>query len=102
MAFKDLREWLAFLKKENELHTIDVEVDWNLEMSDIERKVLDEKGPALLFNNIKDYKDTRGKKFFYGSLGTYGRVALMLGLPKDTSLQDLMNTIRKRFNNYLS
>ncbi len=99
MAFKDLREWLSFLKKENELHEINVEVDWDLEMADIERKVLEEGGPALLFNNIKDYKNTRGRRFHYGSLGTYGRVALMLGLPKDTSIPELMEVIRKRSNN---
>lgn len=37
---QDLRQWLDLLRKEKELHEIKVEVDWNLEMTEIERKVL--------------------------------------------------------------
>ncbi len=91
MAFEDLRDWLEKLEKEGELKEISCEVDWNLEMADIEREVLAQKGPALLFSNIKDYKITRGRRFHYGSLGTYGRVALMLDMPKDTHPRDLMH-----------
>ncbi len=96
MAFLDLREWIATLKKEGELKEIGCGVDWDLEIAYIEQKVLEENGPALLFTNIKDHQETRGRKFFIGSLGTYGRIALALNLPRDISPALLMHRQRER------
>ena len=49
MAFMDLRDWIALLEKEGELRRITAEVDWDREIGAITRRVLQKKGPALLF-----------------------------------------------------
>ena len=54
--FGDMRGWIEALRKEGELHEIDTEVDWDCELGTITRRVFGNgDGPALLFNNIKDY-----------------------------------------------
>ena len=91
MAYDSLRDWIGKLEKAGELKRIRAEVDWNEEMGGITRRVLNmkEQGPALLFENVKDHKNTHGKKFFTASLSTYGRIGLMLGLPKETPVTEL-------------
>jgi 4-hydroxy-3-polyprenylbenzoate decarboxylase len=96
MAYNDLRDWIATLEKEGELARVKTEVHWDCEIGGIAREVMDKGGPALLFENIKDYKNTLGKKFFTCSLSSYSRIALMLGLPKDTPYQDLIRVWRER------
>jgi UbiD family decarboxylase len=96
MGYRDLREWIDILEKENELARIKTEVDWNLEIGGVIRENEDRGGPALLFENIKDYKDTICKKLFACSLSSFSRLALMLGLPKDTPYKDLIQIWRKR------
>lgn len=83
------------LKKEGDFKEISCEVDWDLEIADIERKVLDGDGPALLFTNIKDYQDTICKKFFIGSLASWRKIAWALGLPPDTPPPQLMREQQK-------
>ena len=53
MAFKDLREFIDHLEKEGQLKRISAEVDPFLEMTEIQKRVLEEEGPALLFENAK-------------------------------------------------
>lgn len=96
MAYKDLRDWLATLEKEGELVRVKREVNWNLEIGGIVRELCDTSGPAALFENIKDYKDTLCTKLFTGSLATFSRVALMMGLPKDTPYRELIKVWRER------
>jgi len=71
-------------------------VDWNLELGAIARENMDRGGPALLFENIKDYKDAPCRKVFTCSLSTYSRIALMLGVPKDTPYKELIQIWRER------
>ena len=55
-AFGDMRGWIEALEAAGELHEIDAEVDWNVELGTIMRLAQGPgTGPALLFNNIKDY-----------------------------------------------
>ena len=96
MAFKDLREWIAKLESERELYRIKAKVDWDLEIGGIVQKVFDEKGPALLFENIKDHEKTLCKKLFTASLSTNSRVALMMGLPRNTPYRKLIEIHRER------
>ena len=96
MAYRDLREWLAVLEKEGELLRVKTEVDWNLEIGGIVREACDTCGPAVLFENIKDHKDTLCTKLFSGSLATFPRVALMLELPKDTPYKEIIRVWRER------
>ncbi len=65
-----------------ELVGVKAKVDWNLEIGGINQEAYDGEGPALLFENIKDYENTLCKKLFVSSLSTFPRIALMMGLPK--------------------
>ncbi len=97
MGYKDLRAWIEKLEAEGELKRIKAKVDWNLELAEVARRALAQRGPALLFENIKDHENTRSTKLFTGALTSRGRVAMMLGLPKDTPREDIVAVIRKRF-----
>ena len=93
VAFGDMRNWMKALKGAGELREIDAEVDWNVELGTITRVAQGPgTGPALLFNNIKDYNknDTRCGAVFAGGLGSYRRIAMMLGLPPDTHPRELV------------
>jgi 4-hydroxy-3-polyprenylbenzoate decarboxylase len=85
MSFLDLREWIVRLDKEGELRRITAEVDWDRELGAIARRVLEKRGPALLFENIKGYKTGRCTRLLVSGLGSVGRLALALGFPKDIS-----------------
>ncbi|MCA1766269.1 MAG: UbiD family decarboxylase [Desulfobulbaceae bacterium] len=50
---KDLRDFIAILRKNGELIEIDAEVDPYLEIAEIHRRVISMGGPALLFTNVK-------------------------------------------------
>ena len=86
---KSFREYVEQLKDLKELVTVEKEVDWNLEMSAITRHAYDLPAPAPLFKNIK------GCTPDFNVLGApvglspdkehpFKRIALSLGLPKDT------------------
>jgi 4-hydroxy-3-polyprenylbenzoate decarboxylase len=96
MGFMDLRQWIALLENEGELRRIHAEVDWDRELGTITRKVLERKGPALLFETIKDYRQGRCTKLFTNGLGSRGRLALALGLPKDVSNRDLVQYVMQK------
>ena len=89
-----MRNWMKALKRAGELREIDAEVDWNVELGTITRLAQGPgTGPALLFNNIKDYNKNdhaAAAQVFAGGLGSYRRVAMMLGLPPDTHPRELV------------
>src|ERR1700704_4508516 len=92
-SFGDQRGWIAALRKEGELREITAEVDWNIELGTIMRLAQGAgDGPALLFNNIKDYNKTgsRCRRLFGCGMSNYNRVNMMLGLPKDTHARELV------------
>ncbi|MFM9888953.1 MAG: UbiD family decarboxylase [Burkholderiales bacterium] len=102
MMFGDLRGWIDHLRKEGELQEIDAKVDWDCELGTIARKAFGEgKGPAVLFNHIKDYEKGRCTRVFTGSLSNYSRVAMMFGLPKDASITELVKAARKAYGTQL-
>ena len=98
MAYKDLREWIDELNKEGELATVKEEVDWELEIGGIVREVCDKEGQALLFENVKDHKNTVCTKLFTAGVATRGRVAMMLGLPKTTGYKELIKVWKERIS----
>ena len=63
MGFLDMRQWMARLEGEGELRRVAAEVDWDREIGAIARRVLEKKGPALLFENIKGYASGRFKTY---------------------------------------
>jgi UbiD family decarboxylase len=96
MGFMDLRQWIGMLEKESELQRIRAEVDWDREIGAIARRVLEKKGPALLFENIKGYRDGRCTQLLTGGLGERRRLALALGFPKDVSNAELVQYVMKK------
>lgn len=53
MSYKDLREFIKVLEKQNELIRVKAEVDPVLEITEITDRVVGNAGPALLFENVK-------------------------------------------------
>ncbi|MDP2724966.1 MAG: UbiD family decarboxylase, partial [Syntrophales bacterium] len=86
---EDLRSWIELLESKGELRRVKTEVDWDREIGAITRLVANNKGPALLFENIKGYKDARCTKLFTNGLGSRSRVAMAIGLPPDTTFKEL-------------
>lgn len=54
LAFKDLQDFMNHLRKEKLLDEIDIEVDSNLEITEITDRVSKQYGNALLFKNVKN------------------------------------------------
>jgi len=98
MAFTDMREWISTLEQEKLLSRVTCAVDWDREIGAIVREVLNRKGPALLFDNIKDHTEKPFTKLFTNSLGSRERVALAIGLPKDTSFKEITRVIKERIS----
>lgn len=98
-AFKeanDLRGWIAKLESVGQLRRITTQVDWNEEMGAIARATFVKKGPALLFENIKDHQATVCRKLLIGGLGTEERVNLCFGFPADTPQKETLKLFRKK------
>ena len=53
MSFKSLKECVSFLEKQDQLVRVKEEIDPDLEMAEVTRRVFQNNGPVLLFENIK-------------------------------------------------
>jgi 4-hydroxy-3-polyprenylbenzoate decarboxylase len=93
MGFMDLREWMAALETAGELRRIKASVDCDREIGAIARRVLERKGPALLFENIAGYESGRCTRLFTGGLGSRSRMARALGFSPDTTNADLVQYV---------
>ena len=80
-SMTDLREFLRGVEALGELKTVR-KADWDLELGAItEISAAEPNPPALLFDDIKDYR--RGFRVFTNMFQTQSRTALALGLPTD-------------------
>jgi menaquinone biosynthesis decarboxylase len=77
----NLRSFLYLLERENDLVTIEAEVDPYLELAEVHRRVIERAGPALLFNNVKGSRYPVVTNLF----GTERRIELAFG-PKPEAL----------------
>jgi 4-hydroxy-3-polyprenylbenzoate decarboxylase len=84
-VFGDLREFLSFLESRGELKRIDAPVSPKLEITEISRRVLGQRGPALLFTNASE----RGVHVLANLFGTEERVAAAIGFDSTDALGDL-------------
>lgn len=87
MAFNDNRQFIAALEKTGDAVRIQQEVDWDLEVGAIVRRTNEMKGPALLFEKLRDYSP--GYRIFGGPLATYRRLAIALGLSPEVHPREL-------------
>lgn len=85
MKYHDLRDFIAQLEKLGELKRIELEVDPNLEITEICHRTLLQKGPALLFTNPKNSKVPLLGNLF----GTPHRVALGMGEDNIEALREV-------------
>ncbi len=98
MAYQSLREWIAKIEEAGELKRITAEVDWDLELGGIARRVSNQGGPALLFENIKDYHNTACRKLFLNATGSRERMAMAVGLPRETGWRGITEFIKDRLD----
>ena len=101
MAFKGLREFMEVLEQKGELKRINVPVDWDEEMGAIAEEALLKDQPALLFENIKDHRDTYGKRVLMNTYNSLKRLLMALDLPEDIHIMDLIKTYRERIKDPL-
>lgn len=79
-----LRTFLDRLTRENEIITIKAEVDPYLELAEIHRRVIDERGPALLFDRVKGSRYPVVTNMF----GTERRIDLAFGPKPEAFVRD--------------
>ena len=94
MGFADLRTWLDRFEAAGELKRINAVVNWDREMGAIARRSLTSKGPALLFENIRDHQDTACRRLATALLHRRSRLAMVLGHPPDVPTRDLVQYVR--------
>src|SRR5665648_398226 len=87
MAFKDLREYLEFLESKGQLMRIKKSVSTKFEIAAYTRKTSDLNGPALLFENVKDYN----MPVLGGLFATRKLIALAFGMEEETLLREYMS-----------
>ena len=95
---EDLRDWIKLLEAEGELARVKTEVDWNLEMGAILRRVMDTGGPAILFEDIKDYKNSIATKMFCNGI-TRRTLPLAFRKPKDINRDELVKMFQDALHN---
>jgi 4-hydroxy-3-polyprenylbenzoate decarboxylase len=91
----DLRDFISRCEAEGQLARVRAEVDWDLELSHVAKVNEERGGPALLFENVKGY----ATPCLTSACTTTTRLALILGMPRDSSLVELMREWVRRAPN---
>ena len=81
----NLRTFLDLLAKENDIITVEAEVDPYLEAAEIHRRVIDRGGPALLFKRVKGSRYPVVTNLF----GTRRRIELAFGPKPEAIIREL-------------
>ncbi len=89
MRYRDLRDFIDQLERDNRLKRIATPVATNLEMTEISTRVLHAEGPALLFENPQHQGKTSAMPVLANLFGTPERVALGMGADDVASLRDI-------------
>jgi 4-hydroxy-3-polyprenylbenzoate decarboxylase len=94
MAYNSLRDFMHHLESEGALVRVQTPVSPELEMTEIQTRLLAEGGPAVLFENVIG---TGGKSYNIPMLvnlfGTTERVAMGMGQPSTDSLREIGETL---------
>src|SRR5205823_1581300 len=83
----NLRSYLDLLRRENDLVTVEGEVDPYLEVAEIHRRVIERGGPALLFKRVKGSCFRVVTNLF----GTRKRIELAFGPKPERLVRELVN-----------
>src|SRR5438132_10012743 len=84
---RNLRSFLDLLRRENDLITIDAEVDPYLEHAEIHRRIIQQGGPALLFKRVKGSRFPVATNLF----GTTKRIDLAFGSRPEQFINQLVS-----------
>ena len=98
--YKSLREHIEALRAIGEVQEVDQEVDWNLEIGAITRRIYETGGPAVLFNRIKGIEP--GFRVLGAPAGVstrpgqpMARIATSIGLPPTASPLDVVEALAR-------
>lgn len=98
--YRSLREHLSVLRALGELCEVDQEVDWNLEIGAITRRICETGGPAVLFNRIRGIE--RGFRVLGAPAAasarpdrSLARVATSIGLPPEASPHAIVDALAR-------
>src|ERR1051326_6914891 len=83
---RNLRSFLDLLRRENDLVTIEAEVDPYLELAEIHRRLIERRGPALLFRRVKGSSFPVVTNLF----GTAKRIDLAFGHKPEQFIKQLV------------
>ncbi len=99
MAFHDFRDFLAMLEQEGQLVRYGKELWPEPDIRQLARAAADmvDTGPAVLLDNIKGYK---GKELALNVLGSWANYALMMGMPKSSTLKEMFHELARRWSKY--
>lgn len=96
-VYKDLREFLQTLEAEGQLVRVKEEVDPDRDISAAGCAATSIKdGPAVLFENVRGYKYS----IVTNVHGSWANQALMLGMPKNTSVKEQFFEMDRRWDKY--
>ncbi|TMB67918.1 MAG: UbiD family decarboxylase [Deltaproteobacteria bacterium] len=93
----DLRAWLNAVESHGEVKTVDG-ADWNKEIGTVVELNAKARGPALLFDNIKDYP--AGFRLLAGAMSSAKRLSLTLGMPLDLEGLDLIHSMKDKMRGW--
>lgn len=91
--YKDNRTYIDALMKTGDCVVVNEEVDWDLEMGAIVRRICERKSPAAYFKKIKDYP---GFEALGAPMATYRRLAVALGLDPTAAIPEVQAEYLKR------
>jgi 4-hydroxybenzoate decarboxylase subunit C len=83
----NLRSFLDLLRRENDLLSIEAEVDPYLELAEVHRRVIERGGPALLFTNVKGSRFPVVTNLF----GTRNRIERAFGQKPERFVRDAVH-----------
>lgn len=101
MAYRDYRAFLEQLERKGEVFRVKTQVDWDEEIGAIYQEVCVRRGPALLFENIRGYQRTHGRKLAIQTDATLKRNCIALGLDENTTREELTSLWRERSKNLI-
>lgn len=97
-GFSNLRQFIAELRKQGEIIDVYHEVDSNLEIAEIHRRVAAANGPALFFHNVKNSTFPLVSNLF----GSIKRVEIAFNNRPDALIKDLIALATNEFPPSLS
>ena len=83
----NLRSFLDLLRREENLVSVDTEVDPYLELAEVHRRLIEQGGPAILFKRVKGSRYPVVTNLF----GTTKRIELAFGPKPEQFVKDLVS-----------